>query len=89
MIDRTKLIRVDGILFDPADYAVLVEPLAQEDGGGFFARIPALNGCVGDGETEQEAIEDVRAAALEWAAAAISHGDPLPAPLPYSLQAAE
>jgi antitoxin HicB len=89
MIDQTKLIRDDGIAFDPTDYAVLVEPLSNADGGGFFARIPALNGCVGDGETEQEAIDDVRAAALEWAAAVIMHGDRLPPPLPYSLQAAE
>ncbi len=89
MIDRAKLIRVDGMLFDPVDYAVLVEPLTQDDGGGFFARIPALPGCVGDGETEQEAIDDVRKAALEWAATAVAHGDPLPAPVPYSLQAAE
>ncbi len=89
MIDQTKLIRDDGVAFDPADYAVLVEPLSDEDGGGFFARIPALSGCVGDGETEQAAIDDVRAAALEWASAAIMHGDRLPPPLPYSLQAAE
>jgi antitoxin HicB len=89
MIDHTKLVRDDGVAFDPADYAVLVEHLSPEDGGGFFARIPALNGCVGDGETEQEAIDDVRAAALEWAATAITHEDRLHPPLPYSLQAAE
>lgn len=66
--------------FDPAAYEIVLCPLSDEDGGGFFARIPALNGCVGDGETEQEAIDDVRKAALEWMATASAFGDPIPSP---------
>ncbi|QBK29210.1 type II toxin-antitoxin system HicB family antitoxin [Roseitalea porphyridii] len=89
MIDRSKLIRTDGVVFDPVDYAVLVEPLGEDDGGGWMARIPALPGCVGDGETEQQAIDDVRLAALEWADATIEGGHTLPPPGPISLQAAE
>ena len=89
MIDRSKLIRSDGVPFEPADYALLVEPLSADDGGGWFARIPALPGCVGDGETEQEAINDVRLAALEWADSMVENGHPLPPPAASSLQAAE
>ena len=89
MIDRSKLIRSDGVVFEPSDYAVLVEPLSEDDGGGWFARIPALPGCVGDGETEQQAIDDARLAALEWADAMVEGGHPLPPPGPVSLQAAE
>ena len=89
MIDQSKLIREDGVLFDPLDYAVVVEPLTADEGGGWFATMPALPGCVGDGETEQEAIDDVRLAALEWADSATRHGDRLPAPSSFSLKAAE
>lgn len=89
MIDRSKLIRSDGVVFDPVDYAVLVEPLSDDDGGGWMARMPALPGCVGDGETEQQAIDDVRLAALEWADATIEGGHPVPPPGSIAMQAAE
>ena len=80
MIDRSKLITTDGTLFDPARYEVNLRPLSDDEGGGWLATIPALPGCTGDGETEIEAIEDVRLAALEWAHAATVDGDPVPAP---------
>ena len=31
------------------EYAIMVEPLAQADGGGWLATVPALPGCIGDG----------------------------------------
>jgi antitoxin HicB len=66
--------------FDPAEYEILLSRLSEQDGGGFFARIPALSGCVGDGETELEAIEDVRKAAVEWMATAVAFNEPIPSP---------
>ena len=88
-IDRSKLMAKDGTLFDPARYEVILRPLSPEEGGGWLATIPALPGCTGDGETEMEAIEDVRLAALEWADAAMVDGDPIPAPSRSSPMAAE
>ena len=44
------------------DYAIVVEPLSVEDGGGWLASVPALPGCMGDGETREEALADVLAA---------------------------
>ncbi len=38
------------------DYRVKIEPLAQEDGGGFVATAPDLPGCVSDGETPEDAV---------------------------------
>ena len=87
MIDRSKLITNDGSLFDPVLYEVNLRPLTLDEGGGWLATIPALPGCTGDGESEMKAIEDVRLAALEWAHAAISDGDPLPAPQASSMAA--
>lgn len=79
-IDRDRLITTAGARFEPDAYAITLEPLAQEDGGGWFATVPDLPGCMGDGETEQEAIKDVRAAALEWADAMLETDRAIPAP---------
>ena len=32
------------------DYAVLIEPRSDEDGGGFLATVPDLSGCMSDGD---------------------------------------
>jgi antitoxin HicB len=76
-------------LFDPAAYEVILRPLDAAEGGGWLATIPALPGCTGDGETEMDAIEDVRLAALEWAEATVTDGDPIPAPARRNPMAAE
>jgi len=40
-------------------YAVVIEPLSAEDGGGFLARVTDLPGCMSDGETPAEALANV------------------------------
>jgi antitoxin HicB len=52
------------------DHAIVVEPLAAADGGGWLARVPALPGCMGDGDTREAAIADARSAIAEWLDAA-------------------
>jgi antitoxin HicB len=52
------------------DYAVMVEPLSEADGGGWLATVPALPGCMGDGDTREEALADVERAIIEWKDAA-------------------
>ena len=47
-------------------YPVIVSPLSEEDGGGFLATVPDLPGCMSDGETPAEAIENVQDAIEEW-----------------------
>ena len=89
MTGKSKLVVSDGSLFDPASYEVILRPLHEAEGGGWLATIPALPGCTGDGETEMEAIDDVRLAALEWADAAVTEGDPIPAPARRNPMAAE
>src|SRR6056297_803670 len=41
------------------DYKITIVKLSNEDGGGYLATIPAI-GAMGDGETQEEAIIDVR-----------------------------
>ena len=62
------------------DYAIVVEPLAEEDGGGWLASVPALPGCMGDGETRAEALADALAAIEEWKDAARQTGREVPGP---------
>jgi antitoxin HicB len=63
-----------------ADYAIIVEPLSKEDGGGWLASVPALPGCYGDGETRAEALEDALTAIEEWKDAARQLGRDIPGP---------
>jgi antitoxin HicB len=62
------------------DYAVMIEPLAGEDGGGFVATVPDLPGCMSDGETPEEALSNVRDAISAWIEEARALGRPVPTP---------
>lgn len=48
------------------EYLILVAPLSEDDGGGFGARVPDLPGCVGDGDTPEQALRDASKAIVEW-----------------------
>ncbi len=63
-----------------SEYAIMVEPLSAADGGGWLATAPALPGCMGDGETREEALSDVQNAIIEWQAAARELGRDVPGP---------
>lgn len=61
-------------------YAVLIEPLSEDDGGGFLATVPDLPGCISDGETPEEAVIAVQDAILAWLESAAEMGRPIPEP---------
>lgn len=61
-----------------SDYAIMVEPLSEADGGGWLASVPALPGCMGDGATPEEALADAEAAIKEWQDAARQLGRKAP-----------
>ena len=54
--------------------SVVVEP----DGDGYHAYCPAFKGLHATGETEDDAVEGARAAALAYLESMVSHGDPIP-----------
>jgi len=64
-----------------AEYAIVIEPLSEEDGGGFLATAPDLPGCMLDGETRDEAARNVEDAIECWIEAAIETGRAVPAPM--------
>jgi antitoxin HicB len=66
--------------FKPTEYPLIVEPLAEEDGGGFLAIVPDLPGCMSDGETPEEAVASVGDAIRAWIEAARDLGHEVPKP---------
>ena len=64
----------------PYSYPIIIEPLSQEDGGGFMAIVPDLPGCMSDGETPAGAAENVQDAIATWIEAAHDVGHAVPPP---------
>ena len=49
-----------------SNYHIQVEPLPPDEGGGFVAWVPDLQGCMSDGATPAEAIANATKAIDEW-----------------------
>lgn len=62
------------------DFAYTIVVVPDLDDGGYYAFIPDLQGCMGDGETPQDAVSDVMAAAGCWAAVRAEQGRDMPEP---------
>lgn len=56
-------------------YRVLIE---QDEDGVFVAEVPALPGCVSQGATRQEAVENIKEAIAAYVESLDAHGDPVP-----------
>jgi antitoxin HicB len=63
-------------------YAVLIEPLSENDGGGFLATVPDLTGCMSDGETREAAARNIEDAIACWLEEAKALGRDIPQPKP-------
>jgi len=64
------------------EYAVRIERLAENDGGGYLATVPDLPGCMSDGETPEEALKNVQDAIASWIEAAKEWKFDIPQPSP-------
>ena len=56
-------------------YTVILE---REGDGGYVASMPALPGCVSQGDTREEAIRNVHEAADLYIEDCVASGDPVP-----------
>lgn len=61
-------------------YPVVLRELTDEEGGGWFAEIRELPGCMSDGETPQEALDNMADAKRLWIATALKRGSRVPLP---------
>ena len=62
------------------NYRISIGPLSEDDGGGFIARVPDLPGCMADGTSPEEALENAYDAIACWIEAARETGRPVPPP---------
>ena len=63
-------------------YRVLIE---QDEDGMFVAEVPSLPGCISQGETRAEALENVREAIGVYLESLEAHGEPVPPPISEEL----
>jgi len=56
-------------------YKVIFEP-AEE--GGYTVYVPSLPGCISEGDTYEEALENVKEAIKEWIEVSEQFGDEIP-----------
>jgi DNA-binding transcriptional MerR regulator len=64
---RTMKVSKRKVKVSGTTYSVVLEPDVVD--GGFIAECPALPGCVTDGETQEEALSNIRDAIADWHAA--------------------
>jgi antitoxin HicB len=74
---RNKNAQVEAYLSAP--YVRMLVPDAEE--GGFSAEVLELPGCVSQGETAEEAYENLEDAMAGWLAASLAHNRPIPEPV--------
>lgn len=68
------------------DYPFKIRTLSKADGGGYLIEYPDLPGCISDGETVEEAIENGRDAVSCWLAVAKEDGRIIPQPGAFDKQ---
>lgn len=56
-------------------YRVLIE---QDEDGIFVAEAPALPGCISQGQTRAEALDNIKEAMAGYLESLQAHGDPIP-----------
>ncbi|MFC0188246.1 toxin-antitoxin system HicB family antitoxin [Fictibacillus aquaticus] len=66
--------------YQELEYKIEINPLSEEDGGGWLASHPDLNGCIADGESPEEAINNLKDAKTIWLMTAIKRGIEIPVP---------
>ena len=65
---------------DLAAYSYEIAPLPAEEGGGYVVRFPDVPGCLGVGDTQEEATEDGQKALFAALDALKAVDRPLPVP---------
>ena len=59
-------------------FRVLIEP---DEDGVFVAEVPVLPGCISQGRTRAEAIENIKEAIAAYTESLHQHGEPVPTPI--------
>ncbi len=68
------------LVMNELNYPATIQPLSEEDGGGYLVTFPDLPGCMADGSTPEEAFHQAEDALKAWIKTAQEFGDPIPKP---------
>jgi predicted RNase H-like HicB family nuclease len=63
-------------------YRVLIE---QDEDGVFVAEVPSLPGCISQGQTREEATQNIKEAIALYLESLQAHDDPVPPPISEEL----
>ena len=63
-------------------YRVLLE---QDEDGVFVAEVPSLPGCISQGKTREQAVENIKEAIALYLESLAAHGEPVPPPITEEL----
>lgn len=66
-------------------YKFKVYPLSEEDGGGFYAEVPELPGCIASAETLEETMSLLQEAIESWIKVSKEKGKTVPEPTYYNM----
>jgi len=61
-------------------YSFTVRPLDEEDGGGWIVEYNDLRGCIGTGDSVEQALHDAMEAKEAWLESALENNIPIPEP---------
>ena len=64
-------------------YNFIIQPVSDESGSYFYARVLELDGCQSTGETFEEAYENLKDAMEGWIEAKLEGGFEVPLPVGY------
>lgn len=64
-------------------YSVRLSKLSEDDGGGWIAFVPELQGCLADGESPDEAYTNLKEVVSLWLEVAEEAGKKIPPPESY------
>lgn len=64
-------------------YNYIVQPITDESGFYFYARVLELDGCQSTGETFEEAFENLKEAMRGWIETKLENGFDVPLPVGY------
>ncbi len=63
-------------------YRILIE---QDEDGVFVVEVPSLPGCVSQGRTREEAVENAKEAITVYLESLAAHDEPIPPPIAEEL----
>ena len=59
--------------------------ITQDEDGIFVAEVPSLPGCISQGQTRTEAVDNIKEAIAGYLESLEAHGEPIPPPISEEL----